>query len=377
MNYPQWLWKNSRGSRLSISASIAIGTVYTALGLLMVWLSRQFIDSTIRSGTSADIVRMVVWLTVIAVAGVTLRQLSYWLMTMADIRLTNALRLRIFHSLFHRSLFGSDPLHSGDVSSRLAKDIEQVSKVMTDTLPQIAVTAIQITGAFLLLRWFDPRLAWALIILTPIAIASGKLISRRLRRMTLAIRQDESQVQMQVQEAMENNAVLRSLGSEPWLADRLNTLQSRLKDNMKRRTRFTVAIRLIMGCSFSLGYLLAFVWGGIGLREGTITFGVMTSFLQLVGMIQHPILQLLNKVPEVIHATASIDRLDELETGERWESRVGKSDDGSVRLKGVTFGYAENNHAVFDKFSHVFEPGSKTAIMGETGIGKTTLFPCC
>ena len=48
------------------------------------------------------------------------------------------------------------------------------------------------------------------------------------------------------------------------------------------------------------------------MRNGTITFGVMTSFLQLVGMIQHPILQLLNLVPGVIHATASIDRLDEL-----------------------------------------------------------------
>jgi ABC-type multidrug transport system fused ATPase/permease subunit len=67
-----------------------------------------------------------------------------------------------------------------------------------------------------------------------------------------------------------------------------------------------------MGCAFGLGYLMAFVWGGIGLRNGTITFGVMTSFLQLVSMIQGPILQLLNMVPEVIHATASIDRLEEL-----------------------------------------------------------------
>ena len=103
-------------------------------------------------------------------------------------------------------------LHSGDVTSRLVKDIETISSVCTDTVPQIAITFIQLCGAFLLMRWFDARLAWALLLLTPMAIVFGKLISRRLRKMTLDIREDESRIQMQVQESMEHNAVLRSLG---------------------------------------------------------------------------------------------------------------------------------------------------------------------
>lgn len=374
MHYCVWLWNNSRGIRLVTAVRIAVGIVQTALGLLMVWLSRWFIDTTIRTGTPADILRMVLWLTLTAVGTVMLVQLGYWLTTMAGVRQTNALRLRIFRCLFHRPLFGDDRLHSGDVSSRLAKDIEQVSTVMTDTLPQIAVTAIQVTGAFLLMRWFDARLAWVVIILTPLAMISGKFISRRLRRMTLDIRRDESRIQMQVQETMEHNAVIRSLGSEQWMADRLDSMQQRLRGNMMRRARFTVVIRLIMGCAFSLGYLLAFVWGGIGLREGTITFGVMTSFLQLVGMIQHPILQLLNKVPEVVHSTASIDRLDELESTGGHESNVGQSEDSAVRLADVSFRYADSDRPVLDHFSHVFGYGTKTAVMGATGIGKTTLF---
>lgn len=97
--------------------------------------------------------------------------------------------------------------------------------------------------------------------------------------MTLDIRQDESKIQMQVQETMEHNDVLRSLGSEQWVTERLDTMQQRLRGNVMRRTRFTVITRLVMGCVFGLGYLLAFIWGGLGLRNGTITFGVMTSFL--------------------------------------------------------------------------------------------------
>jgi ABC-type multidrug transport system fused ATPase/permease subunit len=225
------------------------------------------------------------------------------------------------------------------------------------------------------MRWFDPRLAWALLLLTPVAVVFGKLIARRLRQMTLDIRQDESRIQMQVQEGMEHNAVLRSLGSEQWVTNRLDSMQQRLRGNVIRRTKFTIVMRLIMGCVFGLGYLLAFVWGGLGLRNGTITFGVMTSFLQLVGMIQNPILQLLNMVPAVIHSTASIDRLEELENEKVMMISNDKASAATgIRFNDVSFCYADGDRMVVDHFTHDFKPGTKTAIMGETGIGKTTLF---
>ena len=384
INYLGWLWRNSRGIRWNTAVRIVTGIGQVSLGLMMVWLSRRFIDETIRKGTADDVLQMVVLLVLTVVGGVMLRQVGYWLTTTAGIRQSNALRLRIFSSLFRRKLFDGEELHSGDVTSRLAKDIEQVTTVTTDTVPQMLITGIQLCGAFLLMRWFDERLAWVLLLLTPLAIIFGKLIARRLRKMTLDIRQDESRIQMQVQEGMEHNAVLRSLGSEQWVTDRLDAMQQRLRGNVMRRLRFTVVTRVIMGCAFGLGYLLAFVWGGIGLRNGTITFGVMTSFLQLVGMIQHPILQLLNMVPSVIHATASIDRLEELDNqsqinagSERTGIRVNPCNpchNKNIRFDDVSFRYAKGDREILSHFTHEFRPGSKTAIMGETGIGKTTLF---
>jgi ABC-type multidrug transport system fused ATPase/permease subunit len=366
-----------RGIRWNTAMRVIIGIGQVGLGLMMVWLSRVFIDKTIRSGSAEDVMQMVLWLVITVVGGVVLRQIYYYMTTTANVRQTNMLRLRIFSRLFHRQLFGDKTLHSGDITSRLAKDIDTVSSVTTDSIPQMSVTMIQLCGAFLMMRWFDARLAWALLILTPVAIIFGKLIARKLRKMTLDIRQDESKIQMQVQETMEHNAVLRSLGSEQWVTERLDTMQQRLQGNVMRRTRFTVITRLIMGCVFGLGYLMAFVWGGIGLRNGTITFGVMTSFLQLVGMIQHPILQMLNMVPGIIHATASIDRLEELDQTEQEftsEGRTPEKEVPGIRFNNTSFHYADGDRLVVDHFSHDFKAGSKTAIMGETGIGKTTLF---
>ncbi len=380
MKYVWWLWQQSRGIRWNSVVRIVTGILQVVFGLTMVWLSRRFIDETIRTGTADDIIHMIVLLVIMVMSGVLLRQLGFWLTTTANIRQVNAMRLRIFSCLFRRQLYTEEELHSGDVTSRMSKDIETVSTITTDTLPQMAITMIQLCGAFMLMRWFDERLAWALLLLTPMALVFGKLIARKLRKMTLDIRQDESRIQMQVQEGMEYNAVLRSLGSEQWVTDRLDFMQQRLRGNVMRRLRFTVVTRIIIGCAFSLGYLLAFVWGGIGLRNGTISFGVMTSFLQLVGMIQHPILQLLNMVPSIIHCTASIDRLKELESTDNVESSsvTGKTSNettaGPIRFSDVSFRYAKGDHMVMEHFTHEFKPGSKTAIMGETGIGKTTLF---
>ncbi len=374
MRYSGWIWRNTQGIRLNTAVRIVTGTAQVAMGLLMVWLSRRFIDETIRTGTTRDIIVMVSWLVLTVVGGVLLRQVYFLLTTKAGIRQTNAIRLRMFSGLFRRQLYDEKEIHSGDISSRLTKDIEVVSETTTDTLPQMCITCIQVIGAFLLLHYFDRWLAWALLIMTPLAILMAKFIGRRLRQMTLDIRQDESRIQMQVQEGMENNAVLRAMGSQEWMTGRLDTMQQRLKGNIMRRTRFTIMIRIILGSAFGLGYLLAFVWGGLQLRNGAITFGIMTSFLQLVGQIQHPVMQLLNLVPQVIHSTASIDRLAELESNAVADTGTLHPTLSGIRFENVDFRYAGGDRQILTGFSHDFQPGTKTALMGETGIGKTTLF---
>jgi len=392
MNYLSWLWQSIRGVRLNVALRVAVGTLQVSLGLAMVWLSKRFIDDTIKNGSDQDVARMVGLLVLTVVGNVVLRQVYYYLTSVATIRQSNALRLSMFGRLFTRKLYSEKELLSGDVTSRFSKDVELVSEVATAKIPQMMVTAIQLLGAFLMLRWFDPRLAWALVLLTPLALVFGKFISYRLRKMTLKIREGESRIQMHVQEGVENNAVLRSLGSAPWVSERLDSMQRTLHHDVVRQTRFSVISRLAFGGAFGLGYLLAFVWGGLGLRNGTITFGVMTSFLQLVGQIQGPILSILNNAPRLIHATASIDRLQELQgdgsvNGAEGSSKgaMGDASDGAksvpkgssglgVRLENVSFRYATADHDAVRNYTHDFKPGSKTAIMGTTGAGKTTLF---
>ena len=378
MKYARWFIDNSRGIRLNILVRIMAGLLQTGLALCVVWLSKRLIDDVAMTGTMGEMAVQALLIAAAVVAGVSIRQLNQYLANKAFIKKVAELRLAIFSQLFNRRLFEANDIHSGDVTSRMAKDIDAVSETLAVQLPQVVVMTIQLVGAFLLMRWFDSRLAWALILITPLAIIIGKYISHRLKRITLSIREDESRIMARIQESVELNVVLRALQGERWMQDRVEELQDRQTANYIRRSRFMVFSRFALGCTFGLGYMLAFVWGAYGLRTGAITFGVMTSFLQLVGQIQQPILSLLGAFPSIIYSTASIDRLKEMEHGEEKQPCDGEDITTrtllGIRMDNVTFRYAKGDREVMSNFSHDFRPGTKTAILGTTGAGKTTLF---
>ena len=378
MKYARWFIDNSRGIRLNILVRIMAGLLQTGLALCVVWLSKRLIDDVAMTGTMSEMAIQALLIAAAVVAGVSIRQLNQYLANKAFIKKVAELRLAIFSQLFNRRLFEANDIHSGDVTSRMAKDIDAVSETLAVQLPQVVVMTIQLVGAFLLMRWFDSRLAWALILITPLAIIIGKYISHRLKRITLSIREDESRIMARIQESVELNVVLRALQGERWMQDRVEELQDRQTANYIRRSRFMVFSRFALGCTFGLGYMLAFVWGAYGLRTGAITFGVMTSFLQLVGQIQQPILSLLGAFPSIIYSTASIDRLKEMEHGEEKQPCDGEDITTrtllGIRMDNVTFRYAKGDREVMSNFSHDFHPGTKTAILGTTGAGKTTLF---
>lgn len=373
MKYLTWLWHNSRGERLNMSVRIMVGVLQVATGLLTVWLSKQFIDETIKNGTDQELILMIALLMGTVVAGVFMRQLNFYLNIRCNTRGANRLRADVFRKIFQRKLFCKETLHSGDVSSRVMKDVETTCDVTFDKIPQMIVTTVQLVGGFMMMRWFDPRLAWALLLTTPVILALGKLIAKRLKKMTAEIRESESQIQMHVQECAEHDELIRAMGSEKFVGSMLTHKQNHLMGKVEKRSRFTVIVRILMGLAFGLGYMIAFVWGGIGLRHGTITFGIMTSFLQLVSQIQHPIFNLLNAAPQVIHATASIDRIEELTNVDEPAEPPQNSDTLDVRFEKVSFGYDESKK-ILENINLNFKAGSKVALMGETGVGKTTLF---
>ena len=225
---------------------------------------------------------------------------------------------------------------------------------------------------FCLLEW---RLALLLVLVSPAFLAFGKLFFRRMHGITKDIRDSESRIQSHIQESLQHRNVIRSLETGEVMRERLDDLQETEFGQILDRTRFNIFSRTVVGATFNLGYIAAFLWGVYGILHGSVTFGLMTAFLQLVGQIQSPLLRMTHQIPAFVYATASIDRLAELEGAPQEDEGEPIVLEGScgIRVEHLSFRYPDGEEDIFRDFSFDFAPGSRTAVVGETGVGKSTL----
>ena len=196
-----------------------------------------------------------------------------------------------------------------------------------------------------------------------------------MRELTKDIRESESNIQSHIQESLQHKTVIQSLEGGDMAEERLDDLQQTEYGQVLRRTRFNIISRSIVSIAFNAGYATTFIWSAFGIWHGTTTYGMMTAFLQLVGQIQGPLVRLTRQIPSFIYATASIDRLMELEDAEK-EMRgepIRLAGNAGIRIENLTFRYPDGESDVLKDFDYDFPPGSKTAIVGETGVGKSTL----
>ena len=198
---------------------------------------------------------------------------------------------------------------------------------------------------------------------------------KRMRRYTREIRQSDSRIQSVIQESLQHRTVIKTLEQSDRHIGKLDDLQDALRSQIFGRTRFSLSARMLVAFAFSGGYLTAFLWGAVRLSTGSITFGTMTAFLQLVGKVQRPALDLSRLLPSFINALTAVERLMELEELPSEASGTAQlfPQTPDLQLKDVTFSYSTGDRPILKHFSCNFPAGSCTAVLGETGAGKTTL----
>lgn len=367
-----WLWENSRGIRARILFSALAGVLRVAFGLGFVYISKELVDMATGS-VQGMLSQYVVWMVLLVLGGIVCNSVVGWMTGLMEVKAQNVLRQRLFEGVLQSRWTGREPFHSGDVQSRLGADIHNVVSLLAVSVPSLVVTGSQLLGSFFFLDRLDGTLARILVSGMLVFLFFGKIYAKRMRRLTHGVRSGESAVQSLTQESVQYRMVIKTLEGGGLMGMRLAELQSVLYSRVKCRTCFSVFSRMLLSSGFTGGYLLAFTWGAFRLQEGAITFGVMTAFLQLVGQIQRPILDLTRLVPTLTSALASMDRLRELEAlvPEEQGEPILLSGVVGLKLSGVCFGY--DDRPVLEGFSYDFVPGSVTAVLGATGAGKTTL----
>lgn len=370
----RWMWDASKGLRMQSVLNALAGVSAVALDFSFIYASKWAID--IATGRAqAPLWQAALLLALVLLLQVMLGFARRWIAAILGVRSQNILHMRLFTHQMNSRWMGRGSLHSGDVLNRLERDVYDVADTITEVIPSALCVMVRLAGAFCFLCTMNARVACLLLCIVPFFTLLSRIYVRRMRALTREMRDTDSKIQSIVQESIQYSMVLKTLERCGTMTARLGAAQARLQTQVRRRTMFSSTSSALVSLGFGLGYLVAFVSCVSRLQSGMLTYGMMAAFLQLVGQVQGPFREILRYVPAFVGSVTACDRLMELqeipleEQGEpvRMRGAVG------VRLTDVACTYGEGERVILNDLSFDFSPGSVTAVLGETGAGKTTL----
>lgn len=370
----KWLWRAWRGNQLQAILNAAIGLLSVVVSLAQVWAVQHAID--VASGhAEGSIYWSVGVMALLVLCGFALRICSIWVRNILGIKAQNRMQQRMLDRILRSEWTGKESHHSGDVLNRLEQDVGTVVSFLTETIPNTISVVAMFVGAFLYLFSMDKVLAFVIVGIIPVFVLLSKLYIGQMRRLTRQVRDSDSKVQSVLQETIQHRMLIKTLESDSIMVDRLESTQSELRHRVVKRTAFSVVSNFILNAGFSVGYLIAFLWAALRMADQTLTFGGMTAFLQLVNRIQGPARDLTRLAPVFVGLFTAAERLMELEENplEEQGDPIPLTAPCGVRLEHITYAYDDGDSNVIEQLDFDFYPGSCTAVLGETGAGKTTL----
>ena len=370
----RWLWQAWRGNRLQAVLNASVGLLAVGVSLAQVWAVKHAID--VASGATTGSVYMAVALMgALILCDFALNVSGIWIRNILGIRAQNRMQQRMLDRILRSEWHGREQHHSGDVLNRLEFDVNNVVNFLTETIPNTLSVLAMFIGAFSYLAAMDWRLALVVTAMIPLFVLMSKLYIGRMRQLTRQVRDSDSRVQSVLQETIQHRMLIKTLEGDDTMVGRLEDTHSELRHRVVKRTAFSVFSNLVLNLGFALGYLVAFLWAALRMAAHTLTFGGMTAFLQLVNKIQGPARNLTKLAPAFVGVFTAAERLMELEENplEEQGDPIVMDPPCGIRLCDVSYAYGDGDGDVISHLDFDFRPGTCTAILGETGAGKTTL----
>lgn len=198
-------------------------------------------------------------------------------------------------------------------------------------------------------------------------------LGKKLRMLQAKVQESEASYRSFLQESLANLLIVKAFANEEYSLNKLTELRESRFQWVLKRTKVGLVSSTAMSLTFQIGYIAAFSYGVFQIANGAITYGTMSVFLALVNRVQAPIVQLAQQIPRIVMILTSVGRvmeLQEIPKEEKLERTIIPKEIG-VKISNLTFGYTEEH--VLENAAMEIHPGEFVAIIGESGIGKTTL----
>ena len=374
----KWIYARIR-KYFSLIIAVSIVTALAAFaGVGIALVTKKIFDIATKDAGGSLAAAGLTLFAVIA-AQVILSAVQSFLSAYANGKLTVALRNYLFSSVLKKKYSSLSGYHSGDLLNRFTSDTEVVVSSAVTIIPSVTSMVTKIVtgiGAMLIL---NPYLAVITLLLGIAVPAIGRVINKRYKKLHKDCQRTEGETRAFLQECFENIVVIKSFVSETPFKTRLGVFMDENFKLKMKRTSVSVLAHICLYSFFTVGYYAVLVWGAGGISAGSLTYGTLMAFLQLISQLRMPLQNVSGIMPKYYAALASAERLMELEdlddersTLSDGKMRALKSDFRRLEVNNVCFSYG--GEQILENCSFTIERGHITAITGESGSGKSTLF---
>ncbi len=368
--YAKWLVQYAKPYMGRITVMMMFNLLYTVVGLVMVTLTKRIIDEATEGN---PIITLIVCYLILTIGLQLVSVFGTLMNTMLTEKFSFGIRKQIYEKIIHSHWMDVKKYHTGDLMTRLTSDAGNVADGIIGTIPSIIQLIVELLLVFITLFSYSPLLACFALLVAPVAAVSSWWFGRKLKRLQVKVQESEAAYRSFLQESLANLLIVKAFANEEYSTQRLTQLREERFGWVYRRTKMGLISSTAMSMSFQVGYIVAFAYGAIQISRKAITYGTMSVFLTLVNRVQAPVMGLAQQIPRVVSILASAGRimeLQELPLEEKEDEPLAVVQAG-VDVSGMTFGYTQDN--VLENVSLHIAPGEFVAVIGESGIGKTTL----
>lgn len=365
-----WLFAHTKPFISSLLLLLALGIASSSATVGLTLVNKRIIDAATAGG---EIHAGIAAFVAVVAASLAVGALNGVLGAIVNEKFAFGIRRKVYRSLLYTCVKDTGHYHSGDLSTRLTSDVDIVASGIAEVVPTVFSLIVTFVMAFATLLYFDAGLAVFALVLGPITAAVSVVLGRRVKRLQVKVQESESAYKSCLQESLENLIVLKAFEGQEDAVQRLDSLrEKRLYWVIKKQKLSTFSSTAISG-AFQCGYIAAFGYSALRLSTGLITYGTMTVFLSLVAQIQSPVVSLSRLIPRIVSIFASAGRIMELEALPQEDMTTPEINRQQLGLSvsSVAFGYG--GEEILNGASLEIHPGEFVALMGSSGIGKTTL----
>lgn len=376
-----WVFNYSKRYVKEIALYILLGVFGVVMSYSGGILSKFIID-TVTGQDTKKIVPVSIMYVLMLVFQIVSNAFVSRISAKTNIRVNNEMRAEIYDKILTADWESMSQYHSGDLLNRVDNDISAISSSVLGWWPSLITGIVQFLGAFFIVFYYDPTLAFISLLSAPVTIIMSRFTMKKMREYVKKTREISSDVMVFNEESFNNLQVIKSFGLVDYYSQKLREIQEVYKITSLNYNKFTIITSTIMTVTATAVSTFCFGWGVYRLWTGVITFGTMTLFLQMAGALSSTFGSLIKLIPSAISSATAAGRVmaiaelpkenrDEDEKAEKFYEK-NRHNGIYVESDDTTFNY-KNGDTVLNDVVFKANPGELIALIGASGAGKTTM----